>query len=203
MSDGRDEEVLSVAEAERLMAEVDASLETAMRVEPSADFLARVRLRIADESARAPVPWPDWWWRVAAPGLAVLAVVGAALVGREAGVGEPGPAPARSAASAARPAPPPSTNPAPSLSARRQRSVRRSAPASAARIPVLVEAGQLEALARMAARARPDASLPFAVESLEEAPLPELRAGELPRFEAKRLTVRWGGWQEQDEGSGS
>jgi len=200
MSDGRDKEVLSAADGERLAAEIASSLEAAMRVEPSADFLARVRLRIADEGARVPAPWPDWWWRVAAPGLVVLAVIGAALVGREAGVNEPGPAPARSAASGAGPAPPPSTNPAPSLPARSQRSVRRSAPAHAARIPVLVEAGQLEMLARMAARARPDASLkPFAVESLEPAPLPELRVGDLPRFEAKRLEVR----TYTNEGSGS
>jgi hypothetical protein len=199
MSDGRDEKVLSDADGERLMAEIASSLETAMRVEPSADFLARVRRRVADEGTRAPAPWPDWWWRVAAPGLVVLAVVGAALVGREAGVSEPGPAPVRSAASAVRPAPTPSPKPAPSLSARSP-SVRRSAPARAARIPVLVEAGQLEMLARMAARARPDASLqPFAVESLEAAPLPELRAGALPRFEAQRLEVR----THTNEGSGS
>jgi hypothetical protein len=199
MSDGRDKEVLSDADGERLMAEIASSLEATMRVEPSGDFLARVRLRIADEGERVPAPWPDWWWRVAAPGLVVLAVVGAALVGREAGVSEPGPAPARSAASGARPAPPPSTNPAPSLPARGERSVR-SAPARAPRILILVEAGQLEMLARMAARARPDASLkPFAVESLEPAPLPELRAGDLPRFEAKRLEVR----TYTNEGSGS
>ena len=196
MSDGRDEEVLSDADGERLMAEIASSLESSMRVEPSADFLARVRRRIADEGTRAPAPWPEWWWRVAAPGLVVLAVAGATLVGREAGVSEPGPPPARSAASAARPAPPPS----PSLSARSQRSARRAAPARAAQVPVLVEAGQLEMLARMAARAQPDASLTrFAVESLEPATLPELRAGDLPRFEAKRLEVR----TYTNEGSGS
>jgi hypothetical protein len=200
MSDGREEKVLSDTDRERLMAEIASSLETAMRVEPSADFLARVRRRVADEGTRAPAPWPDWGWRVAAPGLVVLAVVGAALVGREAGVSEPGPGPARSAASAARPAPTLSTNPVPSLSAPSQRSVRRAAPARAAQVPVLVEAGQLETLARMAARVRADATLkPFAVESLEPAPLPELRAGDLPRFEAKRLEVR----TYTNEGSGS
>ena len=204
MSDGRDEKVLTEAEGERLMAEIARSLETAMHVEPSADFLARVRRRVADEGTRAPAPWPDWWWRVAAPGLVVLAVIGAALVGREAGVSEPGPVSTRSVTSTATAAPTPSTNPALSLSARGQRSVRRSAPASAARIPILVEAGQLETLARMAARARPDASLKaFAVESLEPAPLPELRAGDLPRFEAKRLEVRSGGWQEQNRQAGT
>jgi len=57
-----------------------------------------------------------------------------------------------------------------------------------------------EMLARMAARAQPDASLTrFAVESLEPATLPELRAGDLPRFEAKRLEVR----TYTNEGSGS
>src|SRR5207249_3075658 len=111
MSDGRDEKVLTKAEGERLMAEIARSLETAMRVEPSADFLARVRRRVADEGTRAPAPWPDWWWRVAAPGLVVLAVIGAALVGREAGVSEPGPVSTRSVTSTATAAPTPSTNP--------------------------------------------------------------------------------------------
>ena len=64
---------------------------------------------------------------------------------------------------------------------------------------VLVEPGQPEALARLVALGLGALTLPpFVVDRLDPAaPLPELRPGELPRFEAKPLDVGSSGWEDQ------
>ncbi len=197
MSDGRDEKILKEASDadEPLAAAIASSLEIALRVEPSADFLARVRCRIAEEETREEAAWPDRLAGAGAPALVVLALIGAALVGRGPhGVDEPAAARARSVASTA----PAAATPAAPLARHPRVMTSPGEPSRARRAPaanVLVEPGQLEALAKVAARAPTTTSAPvFSFESLDAAPLRGLRAGELPRFEPTRLEVRSGGW---------
>lgn len=54
--------------------ELDRALAQALEVEPSPDFLARVRAEAAREPVPSPWPWPAWW-RVAAVGTAVAVLV--------------------------------------------------------------------------------------------------------------------------------
>ena len=58
---------------------IDEEIRDALKIEPSPDFLARVRTRIASEPA--PSAW-RWSWTVAAAGAMAIAVVIAAVVTR-------------------------------------------------------------------------------------------------------------------------
>jgi hypothetical protein len=194
------------ADEKRLVAEITASLETAMSVQPSADFLAHVRGRVAEERARPMAVWPAWLSGAAASVTVVLAVIGAVVLGRWPPTStDSDPAPSGLAAPTTAPGPPPSGVLIPSVS-----STARNRPEARAageheqgkRVPeadVLVEPGQPEALARLVALGLGALTLPpFVVGSLDPgAPLPELRPAELPRFEAKPLEVGSSGWENQ------
>ena len=196
-------------EGHPLLVAMATSVEQALRVEPSADFLSRVRRQVAEERAR-PSTHP-WRWRSGwAASIAIAVALFAAIRQRPAVEdGGRGPTPSArvdatppSAAVTAPPAPRPEALPD------RSRSVRTPAP-RAKREPalpggVLVEEGQAEALARLAAsavhayRARPA----FVVASFDpEAPLPRLETADLPRFDMTRLepAAQWS--PERDAGS--
>jgi len=214
MPDERHQTILNASEEARLAARIASSLETAMSVEPSADFLARVRRRVGEERARSETVTMRWLAAAAAPVVIALVVVGAAVRRR---------APAELGDSGA--ARTPSTVQAPALSVRPAAPARRprvfravavpSRPKPALVVEVRVEPGQLEALAHVAVRGLRAPSLsPFVIESPSEPALPQLRPESLPRFVAQPLAVRSGGGQEArtdaervapvgEEGSGS
>ena len=193
----------------RLVADIAASLETAMSTEPSAEFLARVRGRVAGERDRAATRWPASLSGAAASVAIALAVVGAISLGRVLRSGpESGPAqamPAAPVAAAEAPSPAPavaSVLPGPAASTRSRPMARVGEWPRPTPMPgpgVLVEPGQREALVHLAERGLDEpASSPFVVETLEPtSPLPELRSAELPRFEPKRLEMKRDG----EEGS--
>ncbi len=198
----------AIEDERRLVADIAASLETAMSTRPSADFLARVRGRVAEERERAAMRWPASLSGIAASVTIALAVIGAFMLGR---VPPPPPASrpaatavATPAAAAATPSPGmtvPSVLPRPAASTRHRREARavaeRPGPRAMSGAEVLVDPGQRESLARLVERG-PGASpllSRFVVETLDPtAPLPQLRPAELPRFEPKRLEMKPGGW---------
>jgi len=187
----------------RLVADIAASLETAMSVEPSADFLGRVRGRVTEERERAATRWPVWFSGAAASVAIALAVIGAINLGRvlrsapESGPPPPGPAApvtAAEAPSSGRAVTSILTTPAASTRSRSTARVlgERPGPKLLPGTGVLVDPGQREALAHLAERgfAEPAPST-FLIEALETAaPLPEMRPAELPRFEPKRLEMK-------------
>lgn len=163
-----------------------SSVEAALRVEPSAGFLARVRQHVAEERARPATRRLRWLPAVAASVAIAVALVVAAAGRRRAPstVAESTPAPAPAA---------PRASSTPEVPVRARRDVRtapRTKPELVLGPGVLVERGQEEALARLAASglAGPRARPAFVVTSLDaEAPLPRLSAADLPRFEMKPL----------------
>ena len=214
----------------RLSADIAASLETAISAEPSADFLARVRRRVAEERDRAATHWPASLSGAAASVAVALALIGAVSLGRVLRSGpDSGPAPTVPAAPVAAAEAPssgitvPSVPPTPAASTRHLPEPRtlaeRPGPKAMLGADVLVDPGQREALAHLAERGFGTPILStFVVEALDPtAPLPELRPTELPRFEPKRLEIKpargndsgWEGsrWQagsatsDSDEGS--
>lgn len=210
------------ADEERLVPEITASLKTAMSVQPSADFLARVRRRVAEEDARATVGWPAWLSGAAASAPVVLAVLGAVALGRLLPIGRHSDqASTRVAAPTAAPEAPSGVGPRALASVPRHRPEARAVGVLARRplrrgVGVLVEPGQQDALRRLVELGLGAPTLPpFVVESLDPgAPLPVLRPGALPRFEAEPLEVsssaekdqRWeagGTASDGDEGSDS
>lgn len=214
MRDERPQEILNESEEERLAARIASALEAAMNVEPSADFLARVRGRVDEERARADTVGTGWLSAAAAPAVIALVVIGAAVLRRvPAEVGDSGAARTRPAVQAPALAAEPA---APTRPARVLRGVAApSRPKPALVADVRVEPGQLEALAQVAVRSVRAPSLsPFVIESPGEPALPELRPASLPRFVPEPLAVSSGGWQEPmgetedgtpvgEEGSGS
>ena len=66
----------------RLLAAIDRAVAASLAAEPSPQFAARVRLRLAEESRPARA-WLSWWIPVAAGALAVLAVVAVWLARRQ------------------------------------------------------------------------------------------------------------------------
>jgi hypothetical protein len=220
----------ATGDEKRLVADIAASLETAMSAEPSADFLARVRGRVDEERDRAATRWPASLSGAAASVAIVLAVIGAVILGRVLRRGpDSGPAPimpgspvaAAEAPSSGRAVgsipskPAASTRPPPTARVVGERSGSKPLPGTG----VLVDPGQREALAHLAERgfAEPAPST-FLIEAFETtAPLPEMRPADLPRFEPKRLEMkmrggkdpRWGdrewkaGGAASDSGEGS
>jgi len=111
MSSERYEVILKekAADEKRLVAEISASLETAMSVQPSADFLAHVRRRVAEERVRTAAGWPAWLSGAAAWVPVVLAVIGVVVLGRlPPSSTDSDPAPTGLAAPTTVPEPPPS-----------------------------------------------------------------------------------------------
>jgi hypothetical protein len=187
----------------RLVTALTTSLEAAMDVEPSAAFLTRVRQRVVDERAQASARRARWL-----PGLAACAALTLALIvalqprlptfehaqsspsasGRIEAVVPPRVAVGR----------PPTPSEAPP--GRQSAVSTRDEAVKVSLVPggeVLVEPGQVEALARLAAgpfdglRPRPE----FAVASLDpDVPLPRLAPRDLPRFEMKALELRVPEW---------
>jgi hypothetical protein len=213
MRDERHEEILSGPAEEPLAARIAAALEATMSVEPSADFLARVRGRVVVEQTRAETVGTGWPTGAAAPVLIAIVVIGAAVLRRApAENGDPGAARPRPTVRAPRLAPEPAP-PARRPPALRVAAPSRAKPALAA--DVRVEPGQLEALAQLAGRGvRAPSLAPFVIESLGDAALPELRPASLPRFVSEPLAISSRGWQEprreiedgapiDEEGSGS
>ena len=200
------EQYEATEDEERLVADIAASLETAMSAEPSADFLARVRGRVAEERDRAAARWPASLSGAAASVAIALAVIGAIILGRVLRSGpDSGPAPTVPAASVAAAEAPSSALavapvlPGPAASTRPRPAVRvvGEGPRSRAMVGanVLVDAGQREALAYLTKRGF-GAPIPstFVVETLDPTmPLPELRPTQLPRFEPPRLEMKPGG----------
>jgi hypothetical protein len=224
------EEHDAIEDEKRLVADIAASLETAMSAQPSADFLARVRGRVAEERDRAAMRWPAALSGAAASVAIALAVIGALFLGRGLpSAPDSGPAPTVPAAPAAEA--PSSRRAGASIPPRSPASTRlrptarvvgeRSGPKPLPGTGVLVDPGPREALAHLVERgfAEPAPST-FLVQALvTAAPLPAMRPADLPRFEPKRLEMklrggndpRWGDreWKaggtasESDEGSDS
>ena len=217
----------------RLVADIAASLETAMSTEPSAEFLARVRGRVAEERDRAATRWlASLSGAAASVAIALAAVVGAISLGRVLRSGpDSSPVPTVPVATVAAAEAPasgitvPSVLPTPAASTRHLPEPRtlaeRPGPKAMLGANVLVGPGQREALAHLAERGfgTPILSM-FVVETLDPTlPLPEVRPTDLPRFEPKRLEIKpdggndsgWEGsrWQgggaasDSDEGSHS
>lgn len=190
-------------EEQVLLLAMTASLEAAQRVEPPADFLARVRERVADERARPSRPARAWLTGIAAT-VAFLAALFAATARWRARVEEARPPVADGPAHAGAASPGPVTaGPAPAVSplARPRKRpgnapVRSPQPRPVFEADVIVEPGQDEALARLArglAGLRPRSA--SAVASLDpEVPLPRLQPLEPPRFEIKPLHPPPAGW---------
>jgi hypothetical protein len=214
MPDERHQAILNASEEEHLAARIASSLEAAMSVEPSADFLARVRRRVGEQRARSETVMMRGLSAAAAPVVIALVVVGAAVLRRApAELGDSGPARTQTAVQA------PALTPRPVVPAPRPRVLRAvaapSRPKPALAAEVRVEPGQLEALAQVAVQGlRAPSQSPFVIESLDQQALPELRPESLPRFVAVPLAVRSGGGQEPrtdagwvspigEEGSGS
>jgi hypothetical protein len=229
MGFGRDK---ATDDEKRLVADIAASLETAMSAEPSADFLARVRGRVAEERERAATRWPASLSGAAAAVAIALAVSGAISLGRVLRSGpDSGPAPTVPAAPVAAGETPSSALavasilPGPGVSMRPQPAPRvvgeRPGPKPLPGTGVLVDPGEREALAHLAERGfGAPAPSTFLIQALETAePLPEMRPADLPRFEPQRLEMklrggndpRWGDreWKaggaasDSDEGSDS
>lgn len=193
-----------LASDEQLLTGITSSLERAMGTPPSADFLPRVRGRMAEERTRAVTDRPRWLFGAAASVPIALALVTVAFVSlRAPTVHDSGPAsrtrrPAHSAeppriAGVARSATPRSVSAAGrSLATRRRRE--RGRPAVGGQ--VFVEPGQPEALARLARGLGSAPALAFAVGALNATvPLPELRAADLPRLEMKPLVLKAPEWE--------
>lgn len=195
-------------EAHVVLVAMTSSVEAALRVEPSADFVPRVRQHVAEERAR-PAPRRVRWLPALAASVAIaVALVVAAAARRRApstvveSTPAPVPSPRVEAAGPSRGsgATPPAAS-MPETGARERRDLR-AAGRQPKREPlfgggVLVERGQEEALAWLAAsgRAGPRARPAFVVTSLDaEAPLPRLEAADLPRFEMKPLERPPAGW---------
>jgi hypothetical protein len=207
------EEHDAIEDEKRLVADIAASLETAMSAEPSADFLARVRGRVAEERDRAAMRWPAALSGAAASVAIALAVIGALFLGRGLpSAPDSGPAPTVPAAPVAAAEAPssgitvPSVLPTPAASTRHLPGpgtlAERPGPKAMLGPNVLVDPGQREALAHLAEGGF-GAPIPstFVVETLDPTvPLPELRPADLPRFEPKRLEMKPG---DNDEGSDS
>jgi hypothetical protein len=215
----------------RLVADIAASLETAMSTEPSVDFLARVRGRVAEERDRAATRWPVPLAGAAASVAIALVVVGAISLGRVLrSVPDSGPAPTVLGAAVAAAEAPPSGRavgliPSKPVASTRPSPTARVVGERAGKPPpgtvVLVDPGQREALAHVAERGFGEpAPSTFLIEALDTAaPLPEMGPADLPRFEPKRLEMklrggndpRWGDreWKaggaasDSDEGSDS
>lgn len=193
-----------LASDERLLNGITSSLERAMGTPPSADFLARVRDRMAEERTRAVTDRPRWLFDPAASVPIVLAVVTVAFVSlRATTVHDSNPAsrtrrPAHSAeptriAGVARSATPRSVSAAGGSRAT-LRLRERGRPADGGQ--VIVEPGQPEALARLAQGLGSAPALAFAVGTLNaNVPLPELRAADLPRLEMKPLVLKAPEWE--------
>lgn len=193
-----------LASDERLLTGITSSLETAMGTAPSADFLARVRGRVAEERARAGTDRPRWFLGAAASVPIALALVTFALVRLRAPVVHDSAPASRTSRPAHSPEPPriagASRSASPrsvsaagrSLATRRRRE--RDRPAVGGQ--VFVEPGQPEALARLA-RGLGRAPAPgFVVGALNATvPLPELRAADLPRLEMKPLGLKAPEWE--------
>lgn len=177
-----------------LLAAITASLETSMRHEPSADFLARVRDQFARERAHPAARKSPTWFAVAATVPIALAVA-AALVGRltlplpEDGTPVPSEAPtARVTDVSPRTS---LTRPAAPVTRKKPRRGRAGGKAD-----ILVEPGQMDALVRMATGGA-TARFEFVVYGLEDtAVLPALQPTELPRFEARPLQVSQPPWND-------
>jgi hypothetical protein len=158
--DGRDNRALTDRDLDR---ELDAALE----IDPSPEFLARVRMRIESEPRRAPWPLgvPVGARRWALAGLGALAVAVLAVAVIRSGRSES----ARPASQVAGMVPPASAFAAPSMppmevvppgsgivgpAAARSRARRAAPAATVAAPPVLVAANEVAALERLFARAR-------------------------------------------------
>jgi hypothetical protein len=229
MGFGRDE---ATDDEKRLVADIAASLETAMSAEPAADFLARVRGRVAEERDRAATRWPASLSGAAASLAIALALIGAVSLGRVLrSAPDSGPAPTVPAAPVTAAEAPSSGRavtsilPRPGVSTRARPTARvvgeRPGPKPLPGTGVLVDPGQREALEHLAERGfGAPAPSTFLIQALETAePLPEMRPANLPRFEPKRLEMklrggndpRWGDreWKaggaasNSDEGSDS
>ena len=221
-----------MADENRLVAQIAASLETAMSTRPSADFLARVRGRVAEERERAAMRWPASLSGAAASVAIALAVIGAIMLGRvlpsPPGSGLAPTVPAAPVAATEGPSSAPAVDsvlPRPAASTRPRREARvvgeRPRPKPVPGTGVLVDPGPREALFHFTERGLGEpAPSTFVIEALDAAaPLPELRPADLPRFEPKRLEIklrsgsdpRWGDhkWEaggaasDSDEGSDS
>jgi hypothetical protein len=185
------------AEERALLLAMASSVEAALRVEPSADFVGRVRQSLADERARPSRSGRLWLSGVAATVALVLALV-AGRTRWTSRVEEARPPAADRSARAEAIAPGRATaGPAAALpeapGARRTvgvqaRSVKPRPPFGA---DVIVDPGQAEALAHLAGGfAALRARSAFVLASLDPAlPLPRLEPAEPPRFEMKPLEL--------------
>jgi hypothetical protein len=150
---------------------LDREIEDLLAVDPSPEFLATVRQRIAAEPA--PSPWRPWWQPVAA-GVGLAAVVAAALLWRSAAPGAPGDAKAiapmvqRPSAPASETSSAPATSAVPAGTASVEApSLRRtSAPSNhIASLPVLIQRDEAEAMKVLLTRVR-EGALPDMTEAL-------------------------------------
>jgi len=184
-----------LADERRLLAAVQWTLEGPMDAQPAEDFLDQVRERLARERMVRSWEWPAWMPTVAAS----IAIALGVTVYRGMTSGRLGPFAAAGSVALQRGGEPAKREPPPRAVVTHspsRTSVRRhagpAAPARSVALEVLVEPGQDEALAQAVkavsdGRGRPT----FVVVSLDsEAPLPSLRAQDLPRFETKRLEVK-------------
>jgi hypothetical protein len=172
MPDERFEQTLTGEDA-RLLAELETNLARELSIEPSPEFLARVRLRVAElpEQRTGMLDW-GWWQRRWMPALALAAVaviVAAAVMMRSTPVDEP----RREVVAMANPTPPAAIPPAapvpgatgmlvppaaPAAAPRVQRVARRAAGPDALRRAtepeVLVLEGQMDAIRQFLAGVR-------------------------------------------------
>jgi hypothetical protein len=193
-----------LASDERLLTGITSSLERVMDTPPSADFLARVRGRMAEERARAATDRPRWLFGAVASVPIALALVTVAFVRLRVPI-------AHDSGPASRPSRPPhATEPPRITGVARSEAPRSAGPAgrslATGRRPergspavvsrVFVEPGQPEALARLA-RGLDRAPAPgFVVGTLNATvPLPELRTADLPRLEMKPLVLKAPEWE--------
>jgi hypothetical protein len=184
-------------EERALLLAMASSVEAALRVEPSADFVGRVRQRVAVERARPSRLGRLWLSGVAATVALVLALV-AGRMRWTSPVEEARPPVADPSARAEAIAPGRATaGPAAALpeAPRARQTVggraRSAKPGPPFAADVIVDPGQAEALARLAGGvATPRARSVFVLASLDpERPLPRLETVEPPRFEMKPLEL--------------
>jgi len=196
-----------LTEERRLLVAVLWTLEGPLDEQPAEDFLDQVRQRLARERRVRSWGWPAWTHAVAATiaialgvtvyrgmtsgRVAPFAAAGSVALQRGAEPAKREPPP-RAVVTPQAPATPVTTaGHSPSRTSVRSRAGS-AAPASRVALEVLVEPGQDEALAQAVqavsdGRGRPT----LVVVSLDsDAPLPSLRAQDLPRFETKRLEVK-------------